>query len=199
MQGVCLCRCVHCARLFLNVNVCREQKRHHYYSPTHHPPVIVMVTTYTDQRSSNGGEGSTYGGGGNMSQESNAGTSSLYATSSRVPLIKSPAVRVPPPIVLPNNLHPLPPNLQDYFVYPFNLERFVLENADKREKARKQDMLKRAPGWNEDGKVLEPTRRPNSMQNFDESQQQVQQTSIGFNERNEIDEIAEMLDRLDKR
>ncbi|PWN33007.1 uncharacterized protein FA14DRAFT_162178 [Meira miltonrushii] len=156
-----------------------------------------MVTTYADQRSSNGAEGSAYGSGGNMSQENNAGVSSLYATCSRVPLIKSPAVRVPPPITLPNNLHPLPPNLQEYFVYPFNLEHFVLENADRREKARKQDMLKRAPGWNEDGKVLEPTRRPTSMQSFDESQTQ-QQTGIGINERNEIDEIADMLDRLDK-
>jgi len=153
-----------------------------------------MVTTYANQRSSNGGgEGSGYSGGVNVNQES-SGTSSLYATCSRVPLIKSPAVRVPPPIILPNNLHPLPPNLQEYFVYPFNLEHFVLENADRREKARKQDMLKRAPGWNEDGKVLEPTRRPTSMQNFDETQQ----TGIGINERNEIDEIADMLDRLDK-
>jgi hypothetical protein len=153
-----------------------------------------MVTTYANQRSSNGGgEGSVYSGGVNVNQES-SGTSSLYATCSRVPLIKSPAVRVPPPIILPTNLHPLPPNLQEYFVYPFNLEHFVLENADRREKARKQDMLKRAPGWNEDGKVLEPTRRPTSMQNFDETQQ----TGIGINERNEIDEIADMLDRLDK-
>lgn len=155
-----------------------------------------MVTTYADQRSSNGGDGSVYGVGGNVNNE-NTGTSSLYATCSRVPLIKSPAVRVPPPIILPNNLHPLPPNLQEYFVYPFNLEHFVLENADRREKARKQDMLKRAPGWNEDGKVLEPTRRPNSMRNFDEQHSQ-QQTAIGTNERNEIDEIADMLDRLDK-
>lgn len=86
-------------------------------------------------------------------------TPSLYASAASVPLIISPALSYAPPPKLPPSLHPLPPNLADYFVYPFNLERFVLDEASRRERERRETMRRVAPGWNgSEGSVLQPTR-----------------------------------------
>ncbi|KAJ7652065.1 hypothetical protein DFH06DRAFT_540468 [Mycena polygramma] len=64
-----------------------------------------------------------------------------YAPAARAPLIKSPSLRVPRPIVLPPDIHPLPDSVTPYvsctfsqsfyqpyfqFVYPFTLEPHVL-------------------------------------------------------------------------
>ncbi|KAI6006959.1 hypothetical protein EDD15DRAFT_10937 [Pisolithus albus] len=69
-----------------------------------------------------------------------------YAAAANVPLIKSPALRVPPPVPywfthttgtpppdntytqvkLPPDIHPLPDSVTPYFVYPFTLESHVL-------------------------------------------------------------------------
>ncbi|KAI6104399.1 hypothetical protein F5141DRAFT_1007078 [Pisolithus sp. B1] len=51
---------------------------------------------------------------------------SQYAAAANVPLIKSPALRVPPPVKLPPDIHPLPDSVTPYFVYPFTLESHVL-------------------------------------------------------------------------
>ncbi|UZJ56174.1 hypothetical protein CBS101457_005494 [Exobasidium rhododendri] len=117
---------------------------------------------------------------------SNNGTASIYATCARLPLIKSPTLRVPHPIVLPPTLHPLPPNIQDYFVYPFGLEKFVLDAAEKRKQEKKDEMQRRAPGWIEGGGVLQPTKRGSVLE---EPQNNV----------SEIDEIGAMLDQLGRR
>lgn len=130
-------------------------------------------------------------GAGAGTSRSNDQVTSLYALSSHVPLIKSPAVRVPPPIQLPPTLHPLPPSVQEYFVYPFSLERFVLDAADRREEARRKDLQRRAPGWNETSDVLEPTRRSHTTSSETSTFQSQQPGS------NEADEIAQMLDRLE--
>ena len=114
--------------------------------------------------------------------DSSSGTASLYSTCASLPLIKSPALRVPAPVTLPPTLHPLPPNVQDYFVYPFSLERFVLDTAEKRERERRAEMQRRAPGWTEGGGVLEPTKRADEASEADE-----------------VDEIGAMLDQLGRK
>ncbi|KAI9453119.1 hypothetical protein F5148DRAFT_1234163 [Russula earlei] len=55
-----------------------------------------------------------------------------YAAASRVPLIQSPSLRVPRPVELPPDIHPLPENVNAYFVYPFTLEPHILNVASKR-------------------------------------------------------------------
>ncbi|KAG1779299.1 hypothetical protein EV702DRAFT_1087326 [Suillus placidus] len=68
-------------------------------------------------------------------------TESQYAAAARVPLIKSPGLRVPPPVRstssssttltclqvhLPPDIHPLPDSVTPYFVYPYTLEPHIL-------------------------------------------------------------------------
>ncbi|KAH7915057.1 hypothetical protein BJ138DRAFT_1142530 [Hygrophoropsis aurantiaca] len=51
---------------------------------------------------------------------------SQYAAVMGVPFIKSPGLRVPPPVELPPDIHPLPDSVTPYFVYPFTLEPHIL-------------------------------------------------------------------------
>ncbi|KAJ7924376.1 hypothetical protein B0H13DRAFT_1191743 [Mycena leptocephala] len=104
-----------------------------------------------------------------------------YAPAARAPLIKSPSLRVPRPIVLPPDIHPLPDSVTPYFVYPFTIEPHVLtlessrrstlaahttrreeylrSRADEKER-RKRDALRRiAPGFEPEGHLLVPTKR----------------------------------------
>ncbi|KAJ6569500.1 hypothetical protein B0H19DRAFT_696691 [Mycena capillaripes] len=104
-----------------------------------------------------------------------------YAAAARAPLIKSPSLRVPRPVVLPPDIHPLPNSVTPYFVYPFTLEPHVLtlessrrstlaahatrreeylrSRADEKER-RKRDALRRiAPGFEPEGHLLVPTKR----------------------------------------
>ncbi|KAI6045232.1 hypothetical protein EDC04DRAFT_2636570 [Pisolithus marmoratus] len=105
---------------------------------------------------------------------------SQYAAAANIPLIKSPALRVPPPVILPPDIHPLPDSVTPYFVYPFTLEPHVLAlessrrntlatNAARREallrardderQRRKREALRRvAPGFEGNGAVLMPVR-----------------------------------------
>ncbi|KAF8136955.1 hypothetical protein EV363DRAFT_1155899, partial [Boletus edulis] len=75
-------------------------------------------------------------------------TQSQYAAAARVPLIKSPAVRVPPPVQLPPDIHPLPDSVTPYFVYPFVLEPHTLSLESSRQStlatyaARRQGLLR---------------------------------------------------------
>ncbi|KAG6811219.1 hypothetical protein H0H92_008480 [Tricholoma furcatifolium] len=107
-----------------------------------------------------------------------------YAPAAHVPLIKSPSLRVPPPVVLPPDIHPLPDSVTDYFVYPFTLEPHIITlessrrntiaaHASRREaylrhrndekERRKRDALRRiAPGFEPQGSVLVPTRTASS-------------------------------------
>ncbi|KAF5352757.1 hypothetical protein D9756_006069 [Leucocoprinus leucothites] len=61
---------------------------------------------------------------------------SQYAAAAKVPLIKSPSLRVPKPVELPQDIHPLPESVTPYalpitylipqFVYPFTLEPHII-------------------------------------------------------------------------
>ncbi|PPQ99827.1 hypothetical protein CVT24_009621 [Panaeolus cyanescens] len=105
---------------------------------------------------------------------------SPYAAAAHIPLIKSPSLRVPPPVDLPPDIHPLPESVTPYFVYPFTLEQHILtvesarrstlaSHASRREaylrsredekERRKRDALRRiAPGFEPHGNLLIPTK-----------------------------------------
>ncbi|KAF7783995.1 hypothetical protein Agabi119p4_160 [Agaricus bisporus var. burnettii] len=51
---------------------------------------------------------------------------SQYAAAANIPLIKSPSLRVPPPVELPQDIHPLPGSVTPYFVYPFTIEPHIV-------------------------------------------------------------------------
>ncbi|KAF8634320.1 hypothetical protein AX15_000981 [Amanita polypyramis BW_CC] len=111
---------------------------------------------------------------------------SQYAAVANVPLIKYPSLRVPRPVELPPDIHPLPESVNAYFVYPFTLEPHVLTvessrrntiaaHAARREaylcareeekEQRKREVLhKIAPGF-EPQNVLIPTRATSSADN----------------------------------
>ncbi|KIK65140.1 hypothetical protein GYMLUDRAFT_39534 [Collybiopsis luxurians FD-317 M1] len=105
---------------------------------------------------------------------------SPYAAVAHVPLIKSPSLRVPPRVQLPEDIHPLPESVTAYFVYPFTLEPHVLtmessrrstmaanearreaylrSREDEKEQRKREALRKIAPGFEPRGTVLVPTR-----------------------------------------
>lgn len=105
---------------------------------------------------------------------------SQYAAAANVPLIKSPALRVPPPVQLPPDIHPLPDSVTPYFVYPFTLESHVLAlessrrntiaahearreallraRDDERQRRKREALRRVAPGFEGNGAVLMPVR-----------------------------------------
>ncbi|KAJ7051199.1 hypothetical protein C8F01DRAFT_648678 [Mycena amicta] len=106
---------------------------------------------------------------------------SQYAPAARVPLIMSPSLRIPPPVVLPPDIHPLPESVNAYFVYPYTIEPHILTLESSRrstlaahqaqreaylrarleeKERRKRDALRRiAPGFEPEGHLLVPTKR----------------------------------------
>ncbi|KAK7443500.1 hypothetical protein VKT23_015673 [Stygiomarasmius scandens] len=103
---------------------------------------------------------------------------SPYAAAANVPLIKSPSLRVPKPVTLPPDIHPLPDSVTAYFVYPFTLEPHILTTEssrrttlaahaarreaylkareDEKERRKREALRKIAPGFDPQG-VLVPT------------------------------------------
>ncbi|KAJ7032500.1 hypothetical protein C8F04DRAFT_958767, partial [Mycena alexandri] len=110
-----------------------------------------------------------------------------YAPAARVPLIKSPSLRVPRPVFLPPDIHPLPDSVTPY-VTQFTIEPHILtlessrrttlashatrreeylrSRADEKER-RKRDALRRiAPGFEPAGHLLVPTKRSSVHRSF---------------------------------
>ncbi|KAF8639029.1 hypothetical protein AX17_001781, partial [Amanita inopinata Kibby_2008] len=107
-----------------------------------------------------------------------------YAVAAHIPLIKSPSLRVPRPVEMPPDIHPLPDSVDAYFVYPFTLEPHVLtvesarrntlaahvarreaylRSREEEKERRKRDALRKiAPGFEPQGSVLVPTRATSS-------------------------------------
>ncbi|KIY72202.1 hypothetical protein CYLTODRAFT_368051 [Cylindrobasidium torrendii FP15055 ss-10] len=105
---------------------------------------------------------------------------SQYAAMTNVPLIKSPSLRAPPPVELPQDIHPLPESVDAYSVYPYTLEPHILtvESArrttmashaaryekvlrtrtDEKEQRKREALRRIAPGFEPTGSLLVPVR-----------------------------------------
>ncbi|KAF8323824.1 hypothetical protein DL93DRAFT_43520 [Clavulina sp. PMI_390] len=115
-------------------------------------------------------------------------TSKQYAPIANIPIIKSPSLRTPVPIPIPVDVHPLPDNVNAYFVYPFTLEPHVLTLESSRQstfqahsaknaaylRSREEEKIRRkrealhriAPGFEPSAGTLVPTKialRPSSV------------------------------------
>ncbi|PBK87251.1 hypothetical protein ARMGADRAFT_1055124 [Armillaria gallica] len=106
-----------------------------------------------------------------------------YAAAAHVPLIKSPSLRVPRPVEIPQDIHPLPDSVTAYFVYPFTIEPHILTvessrrttlaahtarreaflraRDDEKERRKREALRKIAPGFEPAGSVLVPTKTSN--------------------------------------
>jgi len=105
---------------------------------------------------------------------------SEQAQAAKIPLIKSPSLRVPPPVQLPPDVHPLPDDVSAYFVYPFTLEPHVItlessrqstlaahatrrdaylrSRQEEKERRKREALRKIAPGFEPTGGPLVPVK-----------------------------------------
>ncbi|KZO98675.1 hypothetical protein CALVIDRAFT_562110 [Calocera viscosa TUFC12733] len=105
---------------------------------------------------------------------------SQYRAATHVPLIQSPSLRIPQPVVMPPDIHPLPDTLEPYMVYTFSLEtrtlpalaqlrtslstlksthEHTLLRWEQEKQRRKREALRKvAPGFEPGDGVLVPTR-----------------------------------------
>ncbi|KAL7411767.1 hypothetical protein BDY24DRAFT_394771 [Mrakia frigida] len=108
-----------------------------------------------------------------------------YAAAASVPLIKSPSLYLPRPVEIPPDIHPLPEDINAYFVYPFTLEPHILAHGPPhraqtaarqtahvayligREEAKaerkRKELARVAPGWSGSGGAALVPDRPKSM------------------------------------
>ena len=141
---------------------------------------------------------------------------SPYDAARRVNLIKSPSVSVPPPITFPTDLHPLPPDLHAYFVYPFSLETYVLDpnspssrtieelhskhvsyldwRNQEKDRIEKERLRRVAPGWSQTAGPLQPNRK-SVIEVSEQQPSQNQQEEAG--PMDAMQELVEHLSKLD--
>ncbi|EJD05410.1 uncharacterized protein FOMMEDRAFT_26340 [Fomitiporia mediterranea MF3/22] len=103
-----------------------------------------------------------------------------YAPAAHVPFIKSPSLRIPHPIEVPPDMHPLPDDINVYFAYPFTLEPHVLtlessraatiaahsarheaylkRREENKERRRREALRRIAPGFEPQSGPLVPTK-----------------------------------------
>ncbi|KAI5116345.1 hypothetical protein M0805_005820 [Coniferiporia weirii] len=103
-----------------------------------------------------------------------------YSAAAHVPLIKSPSLRIPRPIEAPPDIHPLPDDINAYFVYAFTLEphvttleasrrstlaahttrheAFLRQREENKERMRRDALRRIAPGFEPQSAPLVPTR-----------------------------------------
>ncbi|KII91195.1 hypothetical protein PLICRDRAFT_498262 [Plicaturopsis crispa FD-325 SS-3] len=145
---------------------------------------------------------------------------SQYAAASHVPLIKSPSLRVPRPVELPPDIHPLPESVTPYFVYPFTLEPHVLTleaarrktlaahaarreaclraRDDEKERRRREALRRIAPGFEPQG-VLVPTRMSMSLSGPGSGSDGTNAAAgaVPGHERNVMDDLVDQLAAMD--
>ncbi|CUA68202.1 hypothetical protein RSOLAG22IIIB_03441 [Rhizoctonia solani] len=140
--------------------------------------------------------------------------------SINVPLIKSPSLRVPRPVELPPDIHPLPEDVTAYFVYPFTIEPHILTLESSRQttlaahaarrdaylRAREEEKIRRkkealrrvAPGFDPDMGTLLPTKLSTPMAHTP-TVPAIQKGSIVSPPRSAMDDVVDQLAAMESR
>ncbi|KAI0724852.1 hypothetical protein C8Q72DRAFT_648363 [Fomitopsis betulina] len=139
-----------------------------------------------------------------------------YSAASRVPLIKSPSLRVSKHVERPPDIHPLPDDVSAYFVYPFTLEPHVirleesrratlaahaarreayLKSREEEKERRKREALRRiAPGFEPQGTPLVPTKRSSVDRGSSPASSDAQNSIVGHaRTRSVMDDLVDQL------
>ncbi|KDN42147.1 hypothetical protein RSAG8_07005, partial [Rhizoctonia solani AG-8 WAC10335] len=140
--------------------------------------------------------------------------------SINVPLIKSPSLRVPRPVELPQDIHPLPEDVTAYFVYPFTIEPHILTLESSRQttlaahaarrdaylRAREEEKVRRkkealrrvAPGFDPEMGTLLPTKLSTPMTHTPVVPA-TQKRSIASPPRSAMDDLVDQLAAMESR
>ncbi|KDQ60055.1 hypothetical protein JAAARDRAFT_32433 [Jaapia argillacea MUCL 33604] len=140
-----------------------------------------------------------------------------YAAVAHVPLIKSPSLRVPRPVELPSDIHPLPEDVNAYFVYPFTIEPHImtlessrrstlaahaarreayLRSREEEKERRKREALHRiAPGFEPRGAPLIPVKK--SLSNPEPGTPDMFGLSVQGQPRDVMEDLVDRLAALD--
>ncbi|KAF8900847.1 hypothetical protein CPB84DRAFT_1815323 [Gymnopilus junonius] len=142
-----------------------------------------------------------------------------YAAAASVPLIKSPSLRVPRPVELPQDIHPLPDSVNAYFVYPFTIEPHTitlessrrttlaahtarreayLRSRDEEKERRRREALRRiAPGFEPHGGPLVPTKSASPRSSVASPPQGMLGEGIRQQPRSVMDDLVDQLAALE--
>ncbi|KAJ3486471.1 hypothetical protein NLI96_g4213 [Meripilus lineatus] len=138
--------------------------------------------------------------------------------------MKSPSIRVPPPVEMPPDIHPLPDSVTPYFVYPFTLEPHVLTvessrkstlaahaarreaylkaREDEKERRKREALHRIAPGFEPQSAPLIPTTRApldGSVALSISGASQVTKEDLNQRSRSVMDDLVDQLAALDSR
>ncbi|THH03950.1 hypothetical protein EW146_g10310 [Bondarzewia mesenterica] len=145
-----------------------------------------------------------------------------YAAASHVPLIQSPSLRVPRPVELPPDIHPLPDSVTAYFAYPFTLEPHItlLESSrrqtiaahaarreallrareDEKERRKREALRRIAPGFEPRGTPLVPTKMsPDSAERHAHEHEHGEPSSAEGRAKDVMEDLVDGLAALDSK